>query len=213
MTKTINAIGPDYEKLVTALHTEGLAVIDHFLTANEVQILRGMALDIMSQSGFRPAGIGQGQTFQQNQRIRTDHIHWIDPDSWYPGTEIYPQRLDSLITALNRMCFLGIRDYELHFAWYDRGHFYRRHLDVFQQDQSRKLSVIAYLNVDWQPGDGGELVVYLPQADGAEEAREIAPLPGRLVCLDSTQIEHEVLPALQPRLSITGWLKDEKRLF
>jgi SM-20-related protein len=46
--------------------------------------------------------------------------------------------------------------------------------------------------------------MYLP--DGA---LDILPQAGKLVCFRSDQIEHEVLPATRPRMSITGWMLDQ----
>jgi Rps23 Pro-64 3,4-dihydroxylase Tpa1-like proline 4-hydroxylase len=35
--------------------------------------------------------------------------------------------------------------------WYPKGTFYKRHLDTFQNDQRRKLSMVLYLNdKDWR---------------------------------------------------------------
>ncbi|MDQ2656958.1 MAG: 2OG-Fe(II) oxygenase, partial [Bacteroidota bacterium] len=38
---------------------------------------------------------------------------------------------------------------------------------------------------------------------------DILPVLGRMVCFRSDQLEHEVLPATRPRLSLTGWLLDQ----
>lgn len=204
---------PDFEPLVQGVLDKGYSIFDHFLDAGEVDLMRREALQIMDSSGFRPAGIGQGSDYQQNRQIRSDYIHWIEQETLSAASQFYPTRIEQLIVYLNRTCFLGIRDYEMHFAWYDTGRFYQRHLDVFRDDSARKLSIICYLNSGWQPGDGGELLIYLPREDGTEETITVEPLAGRLVCFESTRLEHEVLPAHKPRLSVTGWLKDEKHLF
>ena len=204
---------PAFEPLVQGILERGYSVLDRFLDTAEVDTLRREALQIMNQAGFRPAGVGQGSDYQQNRQIRSDYIHWIDTANLQEAARFYPERVEQLIVYLNRTCFLGIRDYEMHFAWYDTGRFYQRHLDVFRDDSARKLSIICYLNPYWQPGDGGELLIYLPREDGTEETITVEPVAGRLVCFESTRLEHEVLPAHQPRLSVTGWLKDEKRLF
>ncbi|WP_338156648.1 2OG-Fe(II) oxygenase [Robiginitalea aestuariiviva] len=96
---------------------------------------------------------------------------------------------------------------EFHYALYPEGSYYRRHLDVFQNDDRRRLSLICYLNEpDWTPADGGELVLYT-QGEKGEKAVWVDPLPGQLVLMESHILEHEVKPTQRPRLSLTGWFK------
>src|SRR5690606_18682797 len=104
---------------------------------------------------------------------------------------------------LNRTCFTGIRSYEFHYAVYPKGSFYKRHLDQFSNDPGRKFTMIFYLNENWLPEDGGQLVIFL---NGRE--LEVQPLAGRLVFFESSVIEHEVRPANRERMSVTGWLKN-----
>jgi SM-20-related protein len=102
---------------------------------------------------------------------------------------------------------MGILHKEFHFAVYPQGRFYKRHLDTFQKNQRRKLSMILYLNKDWSIKNGGELVIYT-QTNNQENTIPILPKFGRLVIFESQVLEHEVKPVLKgKRLSITGWLK------
>jgi SM-20-related protein len=102
---------------------------------------------------------------------------------------------------------MGILHKEFHFAVYPQGRFYKRHLDTFQNDQRRKLSIVLYLNKNWSATNGGELVIY-KQTNNQENAISILPKFGRLVVFESQVLEHEVKPIKQGlRLSITGWLK------
>jgi len=50
------------------------------------------------------------------------------------------------------------------------------------------------------------LVIY-KEENGIEVAKNIYPLPGRMVIFESQMLEHEVKPVKTTRLSITGWLK------
>ena len=113
-----------------------------------------------------------------------------------------------MVVYLNRTCFLGILQKEFHYAVYPKGTFYKRHLDTFQNDSRRKLSMVCYLNdKNWLASNGGELTLYLPDETG-EQALDIIPRPGRVVIFESQILEHEVKPVLNSeRLSITGWLK------
>jgi len=91
---------------------------------------------------------------------------------------------------------------------YPKDSFYKRHLDVFQNDSRRTLSVIFYLNdEDWQPDDGGELVIYKLDNNNKEEEFNVTPYGGRMVIFNSRELEHEVKLVNRNRKSITGWFK------
>ena len=65
------------------------------------------------------------------------------------------------------------------------------------------VSVVYYLNADWQPQDGGALRLYLD--DGSH--RDVLPHAGRMVLFLSDRFEHEVLPATRERMSIACWMR------
>ena len=70
-------------------------------------------------------------------------------------------RLQSLGEYLNQSLFLSLKDYEIHFTIYPAGSYYKRHLDQFKKDDHRKLSVICYLNKEWEEQHGGQLRMHL----------------------------------------------------
>jgi SM-20-related protein len=202
----------DYGQVAFDIAERGYSIIDDFLSSEEVtSILKTIRQEELAGT-FNPAGIGQGNNLQQNQGIRRDYIHWIDHEAPPASCIPYFERLQTLIRYLNRACYLGIRDIEMHFALYQPGGFYKRHLDVFQRARSRKLSAICYLNAEWTPADGGALKLYLPNSEG-EEVVTVDPIAGRLMLFESHTIEHEVEMAYHERCSITGWLKDEAQPF
>ena len=129
---------------------------------------------------------------------------WLDKNEGLQPAQIYMDRLQRLCEFLNQSLYLSLKDYKVHFTIYPPGSFYKRHLDQFKKDDHRKLSVICYLNKEWEERHGGQLRMYLP-----EGIVEFLPVSGRLVCFRSDQIEHEVLPATRERLSLTGWLLDQ----
>ena len=200
-----------FEPLIDGILAEGYGLVDAFLTPDEVTYLRNRLHQRQAAGQFREAGIGRaaessGQAVVEKS-IRGDEILWLDTDTASPEERLFLGRIDQFIQYVNRTCYLGLRDSELHYARYPVGTFYTRHLDRFRADSKRKLSVICYLNDAWQPTDGGQLAVYVPQPDGSEQTTLIDPTGGRLVCFDSGLLEHEVLPATRERLSITGWLR------
>jgi SM-20-related protein len=103
---------------------------------------------------------------------------------------------------LNLTCYTGLNTGEFHYAWYDIGSFYKKHLDQFRTDSGRKYSIVVYLNENWTDEDGGQLLLYI----GGKTIR-INPEGGRIVFFESDKIEHEVLSSKRPRMSVTGWLK------
>jgi SM-20-related protein len=163
---------------------------------------------------FNPAGIGRKQEHTLNPEIRSDSILWITPESaaereWLHWSEC-------LRRALNEQLFLGLCSFESHFAHYRPGDFYKKHLDAFKADgssrqASRRLSVVAYLNSDWMPDDGGELLLY--DAAGAEPLLQVTPAYATLVTFLSEEVPHEVLPARRDRYSIAGWFRSNQVLF
>ncbi len=98
--------------------------------------------------------------------------------------------------------------YEGHLARYPVGGFYKPHLDQHHGSPTRQISIIAYLNTDWQPGDGGELRLYTSPTEGIHGPFiDFAPTAGTIIAFRSADFWHEVLPAKAPRLSLTGWLR------
>lgn len=148
------------------------------------------------------ASIGRGTGQAINDGIRGDHILWLDTDQSAP-TDCYLASLDALRDALNRALFLGLDDYECHFALYPPGSFYRRHLDRFRDDDRRTVTTVFYLNDAWQPEHGGALRIELPH----QQRHDVLPEAGTLVVFMSDAFPHEVLETHRERLSIAGWFR------
>lgn len=173
------------------------------LPATLVEQLRNFALRERNEGAFHQAGIGKMQHHQIDQSIRGDRILWIDEDLEINPLKPLQEFLEALRLYLNRTLYLGLRDDEMHFAIYPAGTFYKRHADRFNQQAHRHVSFVFYLNPNWQPSDGGELKIYLP------EGKEITVEPkGGTLAVFLSELEHEVLRANTPRYSLTGWLLD-----
>ena len=160
-------------------------------------------LHAMSAQQFVPAGIGREQEHMLNRQVRKDEICWINGES--DAGRRWLAWAGELRAYLNRRLFLGLFSFESHFAHYPPGGFYRRHLDAFKGESNRIVSLVAYLNPDWQPGDGGELVLYPEEIDTG--ALRISPALGTVAVFLSEEFEHEVLPAGRDRFSIAGWYR------
>ncbi len=122
------------------------------------------------------------------------------------------RRFDLLKAAFNRTLFLGLTDFEGHYAAYPEGGFYERHKDGFRRDSARVVSFVLYLNRDWKPADGGRLRVYTKGQSGGESHVDVDPIGGTMVCFLSGESEHEVLLNHRPRFSLTGWFNRREGL-
>ncbi|MBU0808655.1 MAG: 2OG-Fe(II) oxygenase [Gammaproteobacteria bacterium] len=148
------------------------------------------------------AGVGRSALAVINEGLRGDHIQWLEAGQ-NPACDQYLALMDGLRQALNQALYLGLEDFESHFALYPPGAYYKRHLDRFRDDDRRAVSVVFYLNEQWQAEQGGELRLHL--ADGSHH--DVLPVAGSLLVFLSAEMPHEVLPATRERLSLTGWLR------
>lgn len=196
-----------FETIINGILTDGYGIADNFITPDEVVALADQLHQRRSAGKFKAAGVGNEQTLVANA-VRGDEIMWLDDATATPVEKAFLHRISEFVLYVNQTCYLGLRDFEFHYARYPVGAFYKRHLDQFRSDSRRKLSVVCYLNTDWHEVDGGQLALYLPGNVGEPEKQVvISPTGGRLVCFESGLLPHEVLPATHERLSVTGWLK------
>ncbi len=198
---------PLYEQVIDGLLGQKYAVVDSFFTKEEVLALRKTLLAKYEEDRFKKSAIGNQANEQVIGAIRGDFILWLDESSADPAEMKFFAKLTDFANYLNRTCYMGINEKEFHYAVYPEGTFYKRHLDTFQNDSRRKLSIVCYLNdEDWQPEYGGELTIYSDD-NGGEKTFDIFPVQGRIVVFESQVLEHEVKPVKRQRMSITGWLK------
>ena len=183
---------------------KGWIELRNFLTRDSSLKLLEEMNELQSNQEFRQASIGKENDKQVNLSQRGDFISWIDPKNTLPCASRYLEEISTIISILNRQFYLGIRDYECHYAHYPVGSFYKRHSDRHAKGSARIVSSVFYLNAGWQETDGGELVIY----NDTSSSSRIKPELGTLV-LFLSDIEHEVLPTHRDRKSITGWMLNE----
>lgn len=171
------------------------------------ELLAQLKTHQQSLDGFNKARIGQGADKKNVAEIRGDFIRWLEPDRAEPNEKKFFAWFEIFKQNVNQTLMLSIREFELHYAFYPPRTNYEKHIDVFQQKNSRVLSFVLYLNKDWQPSDGGELILY-QENNSEEEAARIAPHFGHLVVFLSSKIYHQVDFTNRERLSVTGWLKN-----
>lgn len=188
------------EIIADSLRSDGYAICPGALPASQTHALR-QHLAVMDASLYHTAGIGRQQDHTLTGAVRGDEICWITGES--AAARAWLEWATALQQVLNRSLLLGLFSFESHFARYRPGAFYRRHRDAFRGEANRVLSLVAYLNPDWKPEDGGELVLYPENGD----AITVLPEIGTVVVFLSEEFPHEVLPARRDRYSITGWFR------
>ena len=200
------------DAIADALVEPGYAIIDGLLPESLINALLRHFNQLHSDA-FKPAGVGRQTDFQVKETIRSDKINWIEAAAKSSAEVEFLLWMENLRLGLNSRLFMGLFDFESHFARYSVGAFYKKHLDAFrghgQESQSnRVLSTVLYLNEDWKIENGGELVVY--SEDGERMLERISPIYGRMVIFLSEKFPHEVLPAKCERNSIAGWFRINK---
>ncbi|WP_323750801.1 2OG-Fe(II) oxygenase [Marinobacter sp.] len=153
------------------------------------------------------AGIGRGADLLKDRSVRRDKIVWMDGAS-APQVELF-RFFDRIREGLNRRLFLGLKRYEAHYATYQPGDFYKRHVDSFQGRASRMISLVLYLNDNWGLEDGGELRIF-DSADHESPVGLLRPETGRAAFFLSETVPHEVLPARRTRYSIACWFRQDE---
>lgn len=190
-----------FDRLADALVADGYAVMPGALppTLATALLLRVTGFE---DDQFRSAGVGRQGDYVLNPFVRSDEIHWLsDGDA---SEREYLRWMERLRGALNERLFLGLFDYEAHFARYQPGAFYKKHLDAFKGRSNRVLSTVFYLNPGWLEADGGQLLIY---GDSDEVVDRVTPLMGTLVVFLSDRVPHEVLATRRNRHSIAGWFR------
>ncbi|CDT09767.1 MULTISPECIES: 2OG-Fe(II) oxygenase [Vibrio] len=185
-------------QLIDALSTQGYFVWDDFLTQEEVVALR----DCIPEN-WKKARIGRNDEVTRESTIRSDKIQWVRRDMGQPAS-LFLDKMEQIRLAANQAFFLGLFEYEAHFAKYEKGDFYQKHLDCFKGNENRRLTTVFYMNDEWTEDDAGELVVYDLKDN---HIATIPPKSGRLFVFLSEQFPHEVLPTNTERFSIAGWFR------
>lgn len=189
-------------QIIDDLATRGWSRQDNFLPEPLTHELAQECRARASNGALAPAGVGRGQALTVREGVRGDRIQWLEPGE-QAACDQYLAAMDDLRQALNQALYLGLADYESHFALYPPGAFYQKHLDRFRDDDRRTVSAVFYLNDAWRAEQGGALRLY-PEA---APPLDILPQAGTLALFMSAQMPHEVLPASRERLSLTGWFR------
>ncbi|MBM6550330.1 2OG-Fe(II) oxygenase [Marinomonas ostreistagni] len=192
-----------FDQVVSDIREKGWSVTDGFFSPALIDALMA-DVEELDNAYMHQAGVGRKTDHQVALDRRRDYIRWIDPET--PARTVFLDAMRDLRVEFNRRLILGLWDYEAHFARYEEGAFYEKHLDAFKGKSNRVLSTVLYLNEDWQSDDGGELILF-DEHDHNQAVGQYAPLKGRLAVFLSEAFPHEVLKAKRTRHSIAGWFR------
>jgi SM-20-related protein len=192
----------DFEDLIAGFLANKIGISEHFLSNALCAQLAANLLTLQAENEMQHAGVGNDGLALQDKLIRKDKIYWLDKKHNDPVENEFFVKMDAFVAYLNATCYTNIQSYEFHYSLYETGDFYVKHLDQFKDNASRQYSMISYLNPNWDAKDGGELLVYQPEAN-----QKISPTRGKTVFFKSSVLEHEVLVTNERRMSIAGWLK------
>lgn len=191
-----------FDTIIDSYLEHKVGIVENFLTPFLANHLKDNLHVLYRQNQLLDAGTGNEIEVNHDKKIRSDKIFWLDRIHQNKYENDFFDLMDRFIIYLNQTCYTGITGYEFHYALYEKGSFYKKHVDQFRNNKKRVYSMIMYLNSDWQIDDGGELCIY-----NEDDCQHISPTQGKSVFFKSDELEHEVLLANKPRMSITGWLK------
>lgn len=193
---------PSIERIAQQLETVGYIVLEDPQLSTLARRLLGRCQNDEG-SRFHPAGIGRGAANRRIDRVRGDQISWFDATD--RTDRAYLAWMEELRRGLNAALFLGLFDYECHYAIYGAGAGYAKHTDILHGARNRILSTVFYLNEGWQDGDGGQLRLFDSAGEGV--LATIPPEFGTMVLFLSEVFPHQVLTATRQRRSIAGWFR------
>ncbi len=191
-----------FEGLIQSYIEQQVGIDQHFLSEKLAIGLRENILQLQLEELMKPAGIGNQLIKDDQQQFRGDQIYWLDKSHDNAFEQEFLAQIDALVVYLNETCYAGIQHTEFHYAVYEKGKAYQKHIDQFKNDDDRQFSLVCYLNTNWEEEEGGQLWLH-----HANYIQKIFPQQRTAVFFKSNEMEHEVRVATRDRMSITGWLK------
>ena len=150
------------ERIAQDIENKGWCVMDDALPQGLNKNLYQHLIKLPNDT-FNDMGIGRGNQLHIDKSYRSDQSHWLDG-----ATDVekeYLAWMETLRLQMIQRLYMGLFDYEAHFAHYAPQSFYKRHVDTFSSKTNtgkpvRQLTTVYYLNPDWSESDGGELLIY-----------------------------------------------------
>ena len=191
-----------FNTLINSFIENKVGIAENFLSKSLSLHLKENLVTLYKEKLLKVAGTGNNSRFKKDHLFRNDIIYWLDRKHKDIHEDVFFDLMDSFISFLNETCYTSISSYEFHYTLYEKGSFYKKHIDQFKCNDSRQFSMIFYLNSEWKEEDGGQLCIHHENT-----IENISPVSGKAVFFKSSELEHEVLVSNELRMSVTGWLK------
>ncbi len=168
------------------------------------EALRAELVALDAAAELEAAGIGRQDALVLDRDIRKARITWMDGES--AAQRAFLDWAETFRLHLNIELFLGLFELEASFAVYPPGGFYELHVDSFRGARNRIVSLVVYLNADWDADHGGALAIFAPESQtDAEPVARFLPLGGDAVFMMSEDVPHAIEPTRAKRLAIAAW--------
>jgi SM-20-related protein len=194
----------DIDLICDQLEKVGYAHFKNFISDYTVEMLLDEIKQYNENRDLKIAGVGRDEDHLVKESIRSDKILWVDGKS--DAQQKFMDKLEELRLKINYHLMLGLFSSESHFAVYRKGDYYKRHYDSFKGERNRILSMVLYLNAEWQEYDGGLLNLY-ENEKAIQPFLRIIPKWGEAVIFLSENIPHEVTITNKTRYSIASWFR------
>ena len=139
----------DQEKLILSLIERGWYSCENFLTLVECQEL----INELQSLPLKTAQVGKGPQKLEVLEIRNDSIFWLDSSRESDVQNIYLTKMDQLMSVINRELYLGLKQFEGHFARYTPIHggelriYSKENPDIVEVDIPAKTgSLVCFLS-------------------------------------------------------------------
>lgn len=192
---------PFHHQISIDLKNNGWSAIDDYLPSPQVYELLNDLINIKNTNSLQSLNSQEtntGPTEINNFILLNSQV---DPTSsqWH-----YIHQIEKLRYFLNREDHFDLSNMVLT-AFLSSPSFYQELVDNIDQEMNKFLTVVLFLNQNWQPRNGGQLRLYLKH-----KFIDIEPIGGRLVTYFSNNFHHEILPFRQDHFSLSGWFNKNK---
>lgn len=122
------------DTIAVAIAKKGYYIADDVLLSVDINKIKHRFVELQEEEEqFEKAGIGKQVHYTIDKAVRGDFIRWIDDKDQLAPTYNLFEKIQALISSLNRICFLGVKDFETHYAYYPKGGGYKIHRDRFKK--------------------------------------------------------------------------------
>jgi SM-20-related protein len=198
----------NFDDLNTSLENKHWFFQKKFISDKHCKSISKRYFNQSEEGSFIRAKIGSGTQKRGNIAIRNSSVKWIDTWEKDPSLHYLNQVFTNIMSSTNKYFSLSLKRFESQLALYNRGGFYKKHLDQHRNNRHRQISCCLYLN---DCKRGGELIIY-KKGSKTEIDKIIKPEKGSIVVFFSASIYHEVKVVKESRHSISTWFRDDELL-